>query len=256
MKHAWAVAAILCVCATSFAAVSYDASTFTLTYGDPSDLDAVIDPVGLKEVQQEFGMTKAAFSALAPQVVGFNTAPASFAGTPNKLVVQFSAADSVTFNFAAKYNWGSATSGSRGGFSGTQAYHAISTVETQPGNSWFDLSSITVTGGQGISALGFCVGGRSDIGAAGPGQAIFALSDNTTVAIDYPAFGGPDETLRDLFIGFEAPAGTFITGVRCTRPGGGNSYISIDDLAFVVTPEPATLALLGMGALMIIRCRR
>ena len=38
--------------------------------------------------------------------------------------------------------------------------------------------------------------------------------------------------------------------------GPGNSYPGIDDLSFVMTPEPMTLALLAMGGLLAARRRR
>ena len=43
------LAVVLLACATSFGAVTFDGGSFTLTYGDPSDLDSAIDPAGLNE---------------------------------------------------------------------------------------------------------------------------------------------------------------------------------------------------------------
>lgn len=259
MKQILMVAVVLCACASSFGAVSYDAGTSTLTYGAPSDLSTVIDPAGLNDVQVAPGMSVAQFQALNPQVVGFNNAAASFADPTQTLVVQASAASAVTFNFAAKYNYGSATSGNRGAFSGAFGNDALSTIETQDPNQdplkptenrWFDVPSIT---GQGITALGFCASFRNDVTNA-TGQAIFKLSDGSSAAIDIPQIGG-SEANHNLFIGYQAPAGLTITGVRCTRMGSGNSFPGLDDLSFVVTPEPATMVLLALGGLAIIRRR-
>jgi hypothetical protein len=249
--------ALLCASASSFGAVSYDAPTFTLTYGAPSDLDSVIDPPGLSDVVAEYGMTKTAFQALNPQVVGFNNAPASGTDTPKTLVAQYSLANTVTFNFAANYNWGGITSHNRTAFSGIAANDCLSTVETQPLNAWFD-ATIVATGGQGVSALAFCAQPGQDEGRYnGPGQAIFTLSDASTVAIDYPKTGGGEVGVPiNMFIGYQAPAGLTITAVRCTRPGAGNSYVAFDDLSFVMTPEPVTLALLALGGLAALRRRQ
>jgi hypothetical protein len=253
MRMLGVAAIVLCACATSFGVVSYDGGTFTITYGAPSDLDSAIDPAGLNNVQVAPGMTVAQFQALNPQVVGFNNAPASFSSPTQTLVVQHSLANTVTFNFAAKYNYGGATSFDRGAFSGVNPNDDISAVETLPGNCWFDVPSIVGTGGQGVAALGFCAAFRSDVTNAA-GQAIFTLSDSSTAIIDIPMIGGSIDN-HTLFVGYQAPAGLTITAVQCTRNGGGNSYPGIDDLSFVMTPEPMTLTLLALGGLMVARRR-
>ena len=116
------------------------------------------------------------------------------------------------------------------------------------------MPSIIATGGQGVAALGFCAAFRNDIRNAA-GQAIFTLSDGSTASIDVPAIGGSVDD-HNLFIGYQAPAGLTITGVRTTRMGAATDYPGIDDLSFVVTPEPMTLALLAMGGLLAARRRR
>ena len=50
----------------------------------------------------------------------------------------------------------------------------------------------------------------------------------------------------DTFFGFIAPTGTTLTGVTLDPAG----FSSLDDIGFVV-PEPASLALLGLGGLML-----
>lgn len=48
---------------------------------------------------------------------------------------------------------------------------------------------------------------------------------------------------HDTFWGFKAPEGRFITNINVDHGEWG----SIDDLAFVTVPEPATMGLLGLG---------
>ena len=68
------IGAVLCMSGASFATISF--SNNTLTYSSPSDLSTTIDPTGQKEVATSYGVTKAAFQALNPQIVAFNGAPA------------------------------------------------------------------------------------------------------------------------------------------------------------------------------------
>jgi hypothetical protein len=59
-----------------------------------------------------------------------------------------------------------------------------------------------------------------------------------------------------LFFGYQAPAGKFITRIEATHLNkSGNRFLAMDDLAFVVTPEPMTLALLAVGGLLAARRR-
>ena len=69
-----------------------------LTYGSPTDLGTAIDPVGLNEVTDSYGVTKAAFQALNPQVVGFNGAPAP-TQTLLTLIAYYAVGNTVTFTF-------------------------------------------------------------------------------------------------------------------------------------------------------------
>lgn len=257
MKLCGVLTVVLCVSSASFGAVSLGGNT--LTYGSPSDLGTTIDPVGLNDVQQSFGVSKAAFQAFNPQVVEFNNAPAANQ-ILRTLVVDNTASGTVTFTFpAAMYNYGSRTSVGRGAFSGSNYGDAISTVPTVSGgmNNWFE-ADIATTGGQGVSALGFCAGFRNDQQVFA-GQALFTLSDGSTVAIDLPALGIDSSHPNDpeyIFLGYQAPAGLTITRVEASRtslPGG--AYASIDDLSFVMTPEPATLSLLALSGLLIARRR-
>jgi hypothetical protein len=106
----------------------------------------------------------------------------------------------------------------------------------------------------GVSAFGFIVDARDDQNTQN-GNFWITLSDASEVQIPYATFGGAAGS--GLFFGYQAPDGKFITRVEATRLSkSGNSYLALDDLAFVVTPEPMTLALLAMGGLLAARRRR
>ena len=233
-----AVLVILFLAGASPGGITYDDVTMTLTYGDPSDLDSAVDPQGvLADVEQSFGIQLADFNALTPQVVGFNscTGDQGATGKPLILVAYYTAAETVTSTFPTQYNYGGFLSYSRRAFSGTEDFHMLGTVETQPDNCWFEADVAVSEAGKGVTAFGLCVHGREmdPAGPNGPGQAIFSLSDGSTEAVDYPAFGGA-AVLQRIFIGYQAPAGLGIGSVRCTRPRAGNSYLAVDDLSFLV----------------------
>ncbi len=234
------ISAVLCLCTTSLATITF--SNNTLTYGSPGDLGTTIDPSGLNDVAQSYGLTKASFQALNPQVVAFNGAPAP-TQTLRTLVAYYSASGTVTFTFpSAMYNYGSMTSVGRGAFSGSSLQDAISTVPSTPDslNDWFD-ATITTTGGQGVQSLGFCVGFRNDQ-AVPAGQALFTLSDSTTAFVTLPALGGAGNP-EYVFIGYTAPTGKTITRVQASRASTvGGAWVSVDDLSFVMTPPSDTTA--------------
>jgi hypothetical protein len=53
--------------------------------------------------------------------------------------------------------------------------------------------------------------------------------------LDAPGWGGQGGTLWDHFFGFEAPEGTYITGLRVWQRGGNNrSFTNLDDLVVVL----------------------
>jgi len=97
-------AVVLCMCTTSSATISF--SSNTLTYSSPSDLSSTIDPSAQKEVTNSYGVSKASFQALNPQIVAFNSAPAA-SQTLRTLVANYDASNTVTFTFpSAMYHYG------------------------------------------------------------------------------------------------------------------------------------------------------
>jgi hypothetical protein len=244
-----AATAVSCLCSASFASISF--SNNTLTYGSPSDLGTTIDPSGLNEVAVSYGVSKASFQSLSPQIVAFNGAPTP-SQTLGALVVYHTTSGTVTFTFpTAMYNYGSYTSVGRGAFSGTSLQDAISAVPSVSDslNDWFD-ATITTNSPQGVQALGFCAAFRNDQ-AVPAGQVLFDLSDSTTGSVTLPALGGSGNP-EYVFIGYQAPAGKTITRVRASRASSvGGAWVSIDDLSFVMSPDttaPAAVSNLAAGS--------
>lgn len=252
MRYLGMVAVLLCTCAMSFGAINWDATSGILTYTSASDLGTGtnIDPPGLNDATVEFGVGKAAFQALNPQVVGFNPpggAPAA-SQVLKQLVVSNTASGTVTFTFPAiMYNYGSRTSVGRGAFSGSILDDAISTVPNQAADGKWDCfdATITTTGGQGVQALGFCQAYRNDqevwnLDHSG-GTAVFTLSDGSTATVILAALGGPTNP-EYVFIGYKAPTGLTITRVQVGRTDqAGGGYTAIDDLSFVMVQTQAPL---------------
>jgi hypothetical protein len=114
--------------------------------------------------------------------------------------------------------------------------------------------NLSITGG--TQALG----GIWDLSPGGGGDGLVfmingtaAVPSGTQAYVQLPPFNG--------FIGFISNDATLITSLRLDSPGTGFEAFSVDNLQFasgqVVAPEPATLALLGMGlAATIARGRR
>ncbi len=233
------MAVLLCVSSVALGTITF--SNNVLTYSSPSDLGTTIDPAGLNNVTNSYGVTKAAFQALNPQVVGFNGAPAP--GTPlNSLVVNYSTTGTVTLTFAVSYNYGSYTSYARGAFSGASLQDAMSTAPNTVGGTtdWLD-ATITTTGGKSVVAIGFCAAFRNDQ-AVPAGQIIYTFSDSTTASTSLPALGGSGNP-QFVFIGYQAPAGKIITRVQASRASTvGGAWVAVDDLSFImadVTPPAA-----------------
>ena len=133
-------------------------------------------------------------------------------------------------------------------------------------NPNFTLTFDSVTGGAALEAVvrvGFALLDRR---TNNPGDVTFTAtwSDGNTEAINIAAATYEDDA---VFIGFEAPAGLSIASISFATANAGAAPISttnstarigIDDFGFVtaVIPEPASLALLGAGGLLMLARRR
>ncbi len=267
MKYCGVALAVLCMLGTGFAAEIYDAGTKTLTVTTFGDM---VDPPGLEEIDASdviVGMSKDSFNALPGlKVINF-TPDVTFQGVTS-IVAVYDGTNAVTFsdfgNPVDGYNYGGGTSLGRSGHSGSLAHHHLGTVQgiaagnllhtASPDLNWFAASISVDAPGMGVSAIGFAADGR-DTQATNAGTIYLDLSDGSLVELDYGTFGGVPGS--GMFLGYQAPAGMFITRIECTRDAGaGNSYVPLDDLAFVVTPEPTALALMAFGGLAVLRRRQ
>lgn len=83
----------------------------------------------------------------------------------------------------------------------------------------------------------------------------FTLQDSSTVSISdaVGAGGAPGEANDDTFFGYRATPGNGIVSANFAA----SNFQRYDDLGFIVIPEPASLALVGLGGLLMLgRTRR
>lgn len=273
MRMFGAALIVLCLAGTGLAVETWSAATLTVT---ADSLASMVDPLGQ---QQDFNaglysvpaMSKDDFNALPGlKTVTFNSGPDARQGTTS-IIAFYDATNSVTFsNFGCNtgYNYSGGSSAGRNAHSGGQVYNDLGTVGGTPnsglfhgdaatagseGLNWFRTSIAVSEAGKGVSALGFIVDARDDQNTQ-DGSIWVMFNDATEVQMPYATFGGVANS--GLFFGYQAPAGKLITGLECTRnQKSGNSFLALDDLTFVVTPEPATLVLLALGGLAIVRRR-
>ena len=85
------------------------------------------------------------------------------------------------------------------------------------------------------------------------------FSDGTTSSVTFTS-SGTDATgggQNDTFAGFVAPTGLFVTQLKFDNLNTSGSFRSLDDLGFIVVPEPSSAVLLGgLGTLLLMRRRR
>lgn len=166
-----------------------------------------------------------------------------------------SQANSITIGSAAAASWSTGSSGNRTGIS-------------HPGNNLLG-NQLGLTGGGPDSedfAFNFSVAdmvtmaGATVLSRSGSVDAGFiaqaTFSDATTTSVTFTSSGGTNGG-NDTFAGFQAPAGLYITQLKFDNLSTAGSFRSVDDLGFVVVPEPTSAALLGgLGMVMLIRRKR
>lgn len=112
----------------------------------------------------------------------------------------------------------------------------------------------------GLLELGFTVLARN---TARSFSTTLTYSDGSTAV--FPTYsvnatsaaGQPDATSSpDTFFGFRAPDGLSITSLRLSGVSGAGDNLPIDDIGFIVVPEPSVATLAVLGLFMTIARRR
>jgi hypothetical protein len=182
-----------------------------------------------------------------------NSFPLVYGGGLKSLALSYSTSDSVlAFRQGNLSNRTpiSAGNGSTPGFAMTVRN------ELTAGSSSLIFNFGTITGGmplEGVTSAGFTFLSRAsrDFGSVAA-TATFSDGSTVTASATIPTSQGNGDT----FYGFLAPSGASISSVSLDT--GTNIEYSIDDLGFVTTiiPEPTSLALIGLGALVMLRRSR
>ncbi len=190
-----------------------------------------------------------AFDADLGGVIDFN-GPSGTLAPSDTLTVSFGTTLSNTV-VLTNINSGSEKIGqsfsNRTAISGDNAAHLTAGTDGSTGRNDFEFS----LSGTEVIELGVTVLSRSGLA----GSAIFTvtLDDATTLSTSsssLSASNGGDDT----FFHLAATSGRYITAFKVDL-SGSNYFIGIDDIGFITVPEPASMALIGLGGLMMIRRR-
>ncbi|ARN56279.1 PEP-CTERM sorting domain-containing protein [Sedimentisphaera salicampi] len=116
----------------------------------------------------------------------------------------------------------------------------------------FDFSDyIGMESDERIKAIGWTILGRSNWGSAN--WRVIARYTNGTDTGSSSTFRtinmSSGDTTQDSFSGIVAPDGYWITGMRVHSDQ--DAWSAHDDFAFVTVPEPATLAIFGLGGCIV-----
>jgi hypothetical protein len=288
------VVATMIIAAPAIGSVVFSGTT--LTYGAPGDLGNAASiqqntsggSATLLTVSHSLSSnTGPALTPLATfqgwsnvQVVNFNSVTTNSQLPLSTIVANYGGTNTLTFtpqnSVTFLYGYDNPANGNRLAFSGPTidsdvrvvgpATSATPTGAPNALNEWLNLS-VADTGAQGMTAFGACFAHRNDQNGGPPvTDAVIYLSDLSTVIAtipgsQIPATGGTNADA--VWFGYEAPAGLHITGIvlGAETTGGGSNNPGMDDLSFVIgtpvlAPEPASLSLLGLGALALLARRR
>ncbi len=150
--------------------------------------------------------------------------------------------------------------GSAGG--ARTAVSGTNVIKTGGGDANYDLDFLS---SDHLVAVGFTLLGREGTGTVNTTYATpkILLSNNTEVILPTGQYRGADGVgngTLDSFWGYQLTAAEIASGIRIvglrTNMSHLNSNTSMDDLGFITVPEPASLALLSLGAMLILPQRK
>ena len=195
---------------------------------------------------------------------GFSGFTANY-GTKTLSIGQGDPATNGYFALSQTSNTGSreSISGSADGPQGQLRYE--NPTGNPPGRNYtFTLGAITggVTNEAVVSFGATFLGKPIPDGFLLPATATFS-DGSTVVSNGFPDDNSADNSMGDVFYGFVAPAGTSILSVSIpygSLINNAGEFPGLDDVGFVTAvvpvPEPASLGLLGLGGLALLRRRR